>query len=73
VEHPQPGGLVTDSDNIFRGVIYAAHGQVMTSGSKSTIRGAIVAQGIKVNGSTELIIYDNTLFPHSTRYVDLSD
>ena len=51
--------VVQESSNIYRGLIYAPRGQVVTSGSKSTIRGAILAQAIKLNGSQELIIYDS--------------
>lgn len=51
--------LVMQTDHIFRGLIYAPRGQVMTSGSKGTFRGAIVGQGIKLNGSDELVFYDD--------------
>jgi hypothetical protein len=63
---PEPYGTVTgytESDNFFHGLVYAPRGQVMTSGSKSTIRGAVIGWGIKLNGSNELIIYDDSFFP----------
>jgi len=50
--------VAQETSNIYRGLIYAPRGQVMTSGSKSTYRGAILAQAIKLNGSLELIIFD---------------
>ena len=55
--------VVQESNNVFQGLIYAPRGQVMTSGSKTTFRGAILAQGIKLNGSNELFVYTNLYSP----------
>ena len=55
--------VVTDTNNIYQGLVYAPRGQVMTSGSKTTFRGAILAQGVKLNGSNELFVYTNLYSP----------
>lgn len=54
-----PDGTVeswTYSNNFFRGLIYAPHGQVMLSGSKTSVLGAIVSETVKLNGSNLLIV-----------------
>ena len=55
--------VVQETNNIYQGLIYAPRGQVMTSGSKTTFRGAILAQGIELNGSSELFVYTNLYAP----------
>ncbi len=62
IPHPSLNPI-TDTDNFFYGLIYAPRGLVQTSGSKTTIRGAIIGQGIKLNGTDELIIFDDQFFP----------
>jgi hypothetical protein len=65
VHDPEPWGPVesyTVSDSVYTGLIYAPQRLVVTGGSKHTIIGAIVSQGIRLNGSNELIVYEDDFF-----------
>jgi hypothetical protein len=69
--YPRIDGCYVPSNAIFTGLIYAPHGRVDTSDSRTTYRGAIVAYTIDYSGDNNLFVYNPALFPLSNPMISL--